>query len=134
MEKRVLAIFVGLAVCFGFLAAQEAKPFSFTFTKSGGDCLFTGKTYDEVWDAAASALTALRWHLAVAQKDSGMISVQKGPSTGSILAAGLLAKKRNITFIIKKRDNGISVVGNCKNAKKHITPVFEKMGEILYAK
>jgi hypothetical protein len=134
MKKKLLVSFLGLAVCLSFMTAQEAAPFSYKFTKAGGECLFTGKTYDEVWDAAVSALTELRWHLAVAQKDSGLISVQKGPSTGSILAVGLLAKKRNISFIIKKKDDGINMVGNCRGAKKRISPVYDRMGQILYSK
>ena len=134
MMKKLLVSSIGLVMCIGILAAQEAKPYSYTFGKAGGDCLFTGKTYDEVWDAAASALIMMKYTVTIAQKENGMMTGAKGPSTGSVLALGLLARERNINLMIKKRDDGISVLGNCKGAKKRIPPLFEQMGKLLYGK
>jgi hypothetical protein len=134
MTKKFLVSLIGLVMCIGILEAQEAKPYSYTFTKAGGDCLFTGKTFDEVWEAAANALLMMKYTITVAQKDAGMLTAKKGPSTGQVLMVGMFARDRSINLMFKKRDNGISVLGNCKAAKKRITPLYEQMVKLLYVK
>ena len=133
MIKKIWASLVCLVMGTGLLAAQAAKPYSYTFSKTGGDCLFTGKTYDEVWEAAASALVMMKYSVSVAQKETGMITAVKGPSTGNVLLLGFLARERSLNLIIKKRDNGICVLGNCRGAKKRVLPLYEHMAKLLYA-
>jgi hypothetical protein len=131
MKKTVVALSIGLSICLGFLLAQDNKPYTTKFTKAGGECLFTGKTFDEVWGAAANALVSLKYNITVAQKDSGMLTASKGPTTAGVIAFGLLAKGKHINLIVKTQENGIYVRGNIK-PKKGVIPLFEEMAKILY--
>jgi hypothetical protein len=104
MIKKTVASLVGLVMVMCILAAQGAKPYSYSLTKKGEEALFTGKTYDEV----------------------------KGPSTGTVFMLGMFAHNYSINLIIKKQDDGIGVLGNGKGAKRHIPPVYDQMGKLLY--
>jgi hypothetical protein len=132
MIKKIAASLIGVAMCLSILAAQGAKPYSYSLTKKGEEALFTGKTYDEVWEAASNALLMLKYNISVAQKDSGMITAVKGPSTGTVFMLGMFAHAYSINLIIKKQDDGIGVLGNGKGAKRHIPPVYDQMGKLLY--
>jgi hypothetical protein len=132
MIKKTVASLVGLVMVMCILAAQGAKPYSYSLTKKGEEALFTGKTYDEVWEAASNALLMLKYNISVAQKDSGMITAVKGPSTGTVFMLGVFAHAYSINLIIKKQDDGVSVLGNGKGAKRHIPPVYDQMGKLLY--
>ncbi len=133
MKRYMILISVGLAICVGFSLAQVGKPYKTKPVPSGSECLFTGRTYDEVWEAAANVLMTMKFTVTVAQKESGMMTAAKGPTTAGIIAFGWLAKSRNINLLLKKQEDGIVVRANLK-VKKGLVPLFEEMGKLLYAK
>lgn len=133
MTKKLMVMAVCLAVSFGISLAQTSKTYTTKATNSGSECTFTGKTYDEVWGAAASVILNMKYNLTVAQKDTGVMAATKAAGAGSKFVFGFLAKDKNINLIFKNKDNDVCVSCNLK-VKNGVVSVFEDMAKILYAK
>jgi hypothetical protein len=131
MKNRSLAVLTGLALCCALSLAQETKPFTTTATESGSECVFTGKSYDDVWAAASNVLMNMKYKIGVAQKDAGILSGEKGNPKSFI--SGLVTKGKNVNLIFKKLGDGVSVSCNLK-PDKGVVSVFEEMGKLLYPK
>ena len=137
MKKKLLVGLIGLVVCFGLMLAQEAKPYSYTFTKGIGDCLFTGKTLDEVWGAAVKALLVMKYSVTVASKDAGTITAIRKASALENLMLGMYNKdfqNRAIDLVFEKREIGIGVIANTRANNTVIKKLYNHMGDFLYLK
>jgi hypothetical protein len=73
-------IFWGTIICLTIaMWAQVQKPYSYAFSKGNGECLFTGKSLDEVWSAANRTLLQDKFRVIAVDKQGGTIVAEKRP-------------------------------------------------------
>lgn len=144
MKKILLVGTVVLVLCGGVLLGQEVqKPYSYTFDKGVGTCVFTGVSLDQVWTATVKALMQGKDRVTSADKASGVISAECRPWDKPYLMSFFFEEivpdvRVNFTFFSSASQPGLGGLVGKKSTQKfnenEEKDRFDKIAELLYGK
>ena len=129
-KASILFAVVALGACAGGLFGQETqKPYTYTFDKGVGECIFTGVSLDQVWSAAVKTLMGDRFRIVSSEKQSGTIIAEKK----TFMAYGL-------TLFFEQKGKDVCVTASVQGTIEEEftrtveTEFFDHMAELLYGK
>jgi hypothetical protein len=155
--KKALILFaiVVFNVCTGWLFGQETqKPYSYTFDKGVGECIFTGVSLDQVWSAAVKALMQDKFIIVSSDKNMGTMIAEQTPyaglkkltKTGEPEGAQILGGW-DITILFEQKGYDVCITASVTAPKgvwlkvrdkkveyKEEKKFFDKVVELLYGK
>ena len=95
MKKILLMGALVLVLWGGVLLGQEVqKPYSYTFDKGVGECVFTGVSLDQVWAVAVKVLLLDKYKIVSTEKPSGSMVAERRGIAGWNCDLSLFFKQR----------------------------------------
>jgi len=148
--KKALGLGVIFALMAGLVMAQQkVKPYSYTFKKGFGTCVFTNVTVEQAWTAATTVLKHLKWDLTEETNEaSGLMVALSSPSfvqntpRNYKLSLRFEQNPNGVKVSAKVEDVWVSGGGNAlyealfaNSGHEHIEKsIYNKMAEALYGK
>jgi len=147
MKKILLMGAMVLVLRGGVLLGQAVqKPYSYTFDRGVGECVFTGISLDQVWSAAVKALMMDKFKIVSSEKPSGNMAAERRPFAAWNYGLTLFFEQRGpdvcVTSSIYKlpgqQQEGIGGllqgVGAKKAEHQAEKKFYDKVAELLYGK
>jgi hypothetical protein len=128
--KKILLMGAMILVLRGNVLPGQAvqKPYSYTFDKGAGECVFTGVSLDQVWAAAVKMLMLDKFGPISAEKPSGIINAENhfGMKYSLLLFFEQVGPDVRVTSSMPDTNPG--------SEEKHEKKFYDKVAELLYGK
>jgi hypothetical protein len=129
-KASILFVVIVLGTCAGGIFGQETqKPYTYTFDKGVGECIFTGVSLDQVWSAAVKTLMQDKFKIVLSDKQSGNITAERRPMAAANYDLALF-----FDVCITASVAGLQGIRDKKAEHKMEKKFFDKVVELLYGK
>ena len=132
-KASILIVVIALGAGAGWLSGQETqKPYSYTFDKGVGECVFTGVSLDQVWSAAVKTLMQDKFKIVLSDKQSGNITAERRPMAAANYDLALFFELRGQDVGVTASVAGLQGIRDKKAEHKMEKKFFDKVAALVY--
>lgn len=117
-----------LVLAGGSLFGQDVqKPYSYTFDRSLGECVFAGVSLEQAWSAALKILMQDKFRIVFTDKAAGTIRAERRPASVNLFHPNK-SWNYELSLYFEQRENGAYVAASIMPVEENQNDPLARMG------